>query len=213
MRIISKFRDYYDCIQRQDLDRTVLYLRKEEIEYHNNWDFPIIKCYDTWVDCSVIGFCGKIYPLVEIAGVNCFNINDAEKHIRKYYRKKEFIGWSSRKYDRHWGVRANCQDYERHFKWFSDNINTFKEVFLEKRCPIFLWEANDRWDTAQITWNPCLKSLNFQKIIPINQAYQEISMFMNNLGNPEKPIPKIDDVTMAEAKGFNKFSFRKDKSK
>jgi hypothetical protein len=29
---------------------------------------------------------------------------------------------------------------------------------------------------------------------------------------PNKPIPKIDDKTMAEIKGFDKFSFRKDKA-
>jgi hypothetical protein len=35
-------------------------------------------------------------------------------------------------------------------------------------------------------------------------------MFMNNMALPMKPIPVFDDVTMAESKGFNKFSFRKD---
>jgi hypothetical protein len=29
------------------------------------------------------------------------------------------------------------------------------------------------------------------------------------MASPEKPIPKIDDKTMAQAKGFDKFSFRK----
>lgn len=36
-------------------------------------------------------------------------------------------------------------------------------------------------------------------------------MWHNNLAMPEKPIPKIDDTTVLETKGFDKFSFRKGK--
>jgi hypothetical protein len=49
------------------------------------------------------------------------------------------------------------------------------------------------------------------KLFEPYQAYQEISMFVNNLAIPEKPIPKMSDEDMASIKGFDKFSFRKDK--
>ena len=45
------------------------------------------------------------------------------------------------------------------------------------------------------------------------QAFQEINMWMSNQAMPEKVIPEIDNKTMIEIKGFDKFSFRKDKSK
>jgi len=64
-----------------------------------------------------------------------------------------------------------------------------------------------------ICYNSRLKELDFAKIFNPIKAYQEITMFMNNLAVPIKPIPKISDVTMAEAKGFNKYSFRKDPTK
>ena len=38
-------------------------------------------------------------------------------------------------------------------------------------------------------------------------------MFISNLAVPLKPIPKIDDKTMAEIKGFDKWSFRKEPGK
>ena len=44
-------------------------------------------------------------------------------------------------------------------------------------------------------------------------SFQELFQWHSNLASPEKEIPYIDDKTMAEAKGFNKYSFRKDKSK
>ena len=43
-------------------------------------------------------------------------------------------------------------------------------------------------------------------------AYQELSMYLGNMAFPNKPIPTISDEVMAEIKGFNKFSFRKDKA-
>jgi len=48
------------------------------------------------------------------------------------------------------------------------------------------------------------------KIISPYQAFQEISMFIEMLGNPEKPIPQPSDDVMRDIKGFDKWSFRKE---
>lgn len=42
------------------------------------------------------------------------------------------------------------------------------------------------------------------------EVCQEVSRWLFNRTDTSRVIPNIDDVTMAEAKGFNKFSFRKD---
>jgi len=89
-----------------------------------------------------------------------------------------------------------------------------RELFEQERCPIFVAESHE---TDRITWkavgtitfNPCLKDYDFMRVFDPYQAFQEISMFMGNLAEPRKPIPAIDDKTMAEIKGFDKWSFRK----
>ena len=58
--------------------------------------------------------------------------------------------------------------------------------------------------------NAPLSDLDFAKVMPPYQAYQEIRMFLGNMAQPEKPIPQIDDETMVEIKGHGgKYSFRK----
>ena len=60
--------------------------------------------------------------------------------------------------------------------------------------------------------NGILKDFDFVKLFDPYQAFQELQMYLSNIAVPLKPIPEIDDVTMAEAKGFNKWSFRKERS-
>jgi hypothetical protein len=59
--------------------------------------------------------------------------------------------------------------------------------------------------------NDCLRPLGFMRVLEPYAAFQELFMWLANQARPLKPIPKIDDRTMAEAKGFDKFSFRKPK--
>ena len=43
-------------------------------------------------------------------------------------------------------------------------------------------------------------------------AYQNLSMWVNNQAQPIKPIPPMKDEDMVSIKGFDKYSFRKDKT-
>jgi hypothetical protein len=40
---------------------------------------------------------------------------------------------------------------------------------------------------------------------------QEITAWLYNYPVDSRPIPKIDDVTLAESKGYDKYSFRKER--
>ena len=63
MRIISKFRDYYDIGQGVGFDDTIMYLRKTKIlngeEELAKERFKHLRSGEL-----LLGFCGKIYPLV-----------------------------------------------------------------------------------------------------------------------------------------------------
>lgn len=85
IRIISDFKDYYDCMQAHGQDMTEVYMRRPEcVEYDrpvphwsksspgNFWPFPTIK--NTYSDRNrkfslvehIVGFCGKIYPVLHL---------------------------------------------------------------------------------------------------------------------------------------------------
>lgn len=68
-------------------------------------------------------------------------------------------------------------------------------------------------NSGHVFLNPNLTNVEFFRVVPAPQAYQAIRQWLSNQASPERPIPKIDDVTMAEAKGFDQFSFRKEARK
>jgi hypothetical protein len=220
MRIISDFHDYYDCGQKLDLDKQTLYIRKQQTEEHS-WIFPKINIwynYDPVFELSVLGFCGKLYPLFKLhapyPSINvlcCYKMEQIDSFIQTYY-KKEVIDqyFASPKYKH--AIRVmNRTDFEKFFKKWNLHVGKYEKhytkTFEEQRCPIFVINKDS------IHYNQQLKPLDFAKIFDPMKAYQEINMFMNNLAVPIKPIPKINDVTMAKVKGFDKYSFRKDPTK
>jgi len=57
-----------------------------------------------------------------------------------------------------------------------------------------------------------LDSINFKKLVPVYQAYQEIDMFLGGLTIPQKETLPISNEVKIVAHGFDKrHSFRKDK--
>lgn len=234
MRIISDFKDYYDCLQSYDQDRETLYIRKPKtIVYKKYDDCPFPKattCCFYWSKNSgvridvrqyIVGFCGKIYPILYMSNYKyleprelCFNLTDVNNFIRantneiqyKTYSDKRKQNFSFYRDDRQQGFKAFFEDCET-------KKSSYIRLFEDEHSPIFVAELNGEGHVNQLTFNTNLKPLEFYKLFNASQAYQEILMFFNNLAVPMKPIPKLDDVTMAESKGFDKYSFRKDKIK
>lgn len=227
MRIISDFHDYYDCGQKLDQDKQTLYIRKMREEQHS-WRFPILYNwgnYDPQFKILVIGFCGKLYPIFEIrtpyptfgvAFTYCYTIEQIDSFIQTYYRKDAIEQYfSTRKYNHRIRIIHRTEFVNFYKEWnlhYGEYYKFYNKVFEENKCPIFVINLNNNYDT-NILFNICLKEYNFVKIIDPITAYQEINMFINNLAIPSKPIPKVTDKAMAEIKGFNKYSFRKDPSR
>lgn len=66
---------------------------------------------------------------------------------------------------------------------------------------------------GELILNPQLSSYEFAKIKDPQTTYQSIEMFLSNIAHPNKPIPAISDRDMRDAKGFDKWSFRKESLK
>lgn len=201
MKIVSNFHDYYDSIQGTIFDKDVIYLRKEVgIGPWESWKYN--RYFNYGKDSIIVGFAGKIYR-----GLRCVvEKRNIIKYLWSWDKAKEFL--DEHKFDYTIGP---YYDYERVSKdWFGEvNIPQHKELFFKYNVPIF----GIGFPEYDIILNPCLKNVDFAKILEPYTAFQQLYQYMCNQASPEKPIPAIDDKTLAEAKGFDKFSFRKEKSK
>lgn len=241
MRIKSSFKDYYDCVQANDAERTTVYVRELKpsgIRGEIFWQFPKAPVGSSryrMVDSNItvvqqmIGFCGKIYPMLELTlhpkwageeykapvAVRCWSLEQVTEFMRTRLTEFEFEQYTNKE-KKYYRNRPFLQKTERRpaYQEFFEECERKKDAFLglfeAEHCPIFVATRHNVSEN-EITFNVMLKKYDFFRIFDVNTAYQEIVMFMNNLAVPMKPIPQLDDVTLAESKGFDKrYSFRQD---
>lgn len=222
-RIISDFHDYYDSVQNIAQDREKIYLRKI-VEKEINLDLPFVYSthYNAELDATghIIGFCGKIFPALKIkegkrAKISfeptiCFSLSDVDKLVEGHYRNRQIEDYYSEKYKRRNWSYPSHREFKKYFAEWELNKSKLNSLFLEHNAPIFILHQ-EKLRTQLLELNAQLKEWDFMKIFDPFQAFQELYMHFNNLAQPNKPIPFIDDKTMSEIKGFDRFSFRKDK--
>lgn len=218
MRIISKFHDYYDCIQRTGQDQSLLYLRnpseiiKEDYGGINWWagqrDYSFHK--------FTIGFCGRVYRGVRVAIDEfsshrpahitfCYSEDSIFNFLSENLKEKELVKYTEGEKKWRHSHRTDIIDY------FS-NTHTDNDLLHHFSYASPIWTRERVGNEMVITLNGQLKKFEFFRVLDPFQAFQELSMYLGGLAVPDKPLPKIDDKTMAEIKGFDKYSFRKDKS-
>ncbi len=207
------------------------------------WPFPLFQERYRWFgsrtplfSARIIGFCGKIYPVlvakhtpastcsckgcVERTAI-CHSIADIDAFVLANFREKMVQGYyitepKRRKY-RYWESDHWPSDYRQEAlaQWFSkieEARSKFEELFREHRTPVFVgYESGDR--SGKVVYNACLKEQEFFRVFQPQAAFQEIEMFFGGLAVPQRPIPEIPDKVMVGAKGFDKWSFRKEPRK
>ncbi len=238
MRIISDFKDYYDVGMGLGYDSDLVYKRfprEVEDKYRVPYTGPSDRYkYQYSMDYTpgIIGFCGKLYSFVTISmpadstGVRadpkiCYKIEEVDNWVENHFKNKTF-----EEYQEPINGKYTIWDKSRTWKgpyrkWLTDQLafsgienQDYAKIFEEQYSPIF-FAGRQRWDAEKkryhrpLVFDGCLKDFEFFRVMDPYQTFQQIAMFMGNLAAPEKPIPELDDVTMAEIKGFNKESFRK----
>ena len=99
-------------------------------------------------------------------------------------------------------VKHFFKDLYSHFKFLESFSKRFK-------VPYFVMSPIPRY----LLINPKLSEIDFPKLMPPEQAYQMIEMYLFNtlMIETTKPVPVGDDKVIAASKGFtSKYSFRKE---
>lgn len=228
MLIISKFHDYYDSALVEGVDKTIVYERKEyEIEYPSEFTetsrlgykramFDHNSASDISPSIKVVGFCGKLYPVIE-------------KHVGYYeyeyfYTFDDFVKSMNadelKSYERNnnYGLdrASRLKKLENSFNLKLEFCNKdFEKFFIDNKivCFVNTYNASERKQTLLV--NCCLKDYKFYKIIDPFTSFQDIMMYISGvLGTPNSPMVEISDELRIERHGFDKkISFRKPPSK
>lgn len=214
MRLHSDFHDYYDNAVGYGIDNNVHYNRfTKEVEIHikSQFDFPFHK------RPYLLGFCGKIYPLIEIKKYD--RKYDEEYDLEGFKLLETFYAYSYEEYklkQSEWSEYANTSeysDYSRELKlkqFFIDWDYQSDDVFLEYKVPIWIVKLERGMNNGWL--NPRLKDYGFNRIKDSFTAFQDISMYLSNILVEQKEIAKIEDKFRIEQHGFDlKKSFRKEK--
>lgn len=229
MKIIDgqKRHDYYDIGLGLGHDDSIIYIREpKDIEY-SNWKLPNVKYRFETIH---VGFCGKIYPAIlfnathnekPIIGI-CYNIEEVDKFVHTYLNKRDVEQYDAPEknkyraryfftpeyYRPYWGRKAFVTSFEK-MNEARENSH-YTKIFKEHNTPIFV--VNPPKNKIHI--NCLLKPWEFYRVFDPYSAFQEISMYVGGVLLASTPnIPTVSDEIRAESHGFDKFSFRKEKTK
>ena len=225
MKLHSDFHDYYDTAVGYGIDEKVHYNRFRRTVEKNlvlDLDAPRVRHGNTFL----LGFCGEIYPFIQI-------IERGEdrkpKHFYYLYSYEEYFDRALQTesviehiiFNLHWSRQRESEkeikkgltkllSKERVKSFFTDWRKRDDTLFLEHRVPVWLLDL-DIFD-RQITLNPKLSELDFERLKDAHAAFQEISTYLANILVEQKETAPIEDRYRIEQHGFDsKTSFRREK--
>ena len=228
MRILSKFHDYYDSAMAHGVDRSLVYARETKVTaldlFHHPFLAPCefhhvgIRC-EYKISAFLLVIAGKTHP-----GLRCERLAGpwvTEPEVRHIYVKEQAHALLAE-----WGL-AHLSPEEtklsrRRFFYHSKTLDhVFAPIAPEVAKAIGDWAVRDKvvlahisprrdWrGVVEVSLNPCLKDLEFFRVMDAFATFQELSAWIGGVltNNPE-PIPVSDKVRIQQ-RGFDEWSFRK----
>lgn len=215
MKLHTNFRDYYDHAIGYGIDEKVHYNRRTaeaEISVRSKADFP-----PDWINSHLLGFCGKIYPVVRLDKLNVAihdSDHDEESRIVDTFYAYSFA--EAREKADEWDELCDgfwCSNDAERLKikqFYQDWSFDDDQVFLEHKTPCRILRLDKNQKTGLI--NPPLKDYGFDRIKDGFAAFQDISMYLANILVEQKETAAVEDKFRIEQHGFDlKKSFRKEK--
>lgn len=226
MRIISKFRDYYDPVQAHGADPNLVYRRATSEQIVEARLFPSaffeekhreVPYLRPWrLSLAYLCFCGKSYAYLFFEGLAYSTGTElleayrarAREHpeVRDYSHNVEALLDIDRKSKRPYHEFLTSLVSSRR----GESIGP--ELFRKLGAPVLLVHRCGNWTTTEywIKINPCLSDFRFYQLFDPFAAYQELAMYLGNeLAQPDiAPQTVGSDKDLAKAKGFDDQSFR-----
>jgi hypothetical protein len=227
VRIISPFHDFYDAIQKTGQDRSVLYLRRPvevELSYtalptFGYTDYYHLRQYRLDIAQHFVGFCGTLYPALRLS-ISLLTFGHDVEYVA--YDADQATAWLAENLPKSAATHlyeSNKRDrwyrcYPRHHHFVEAFSKAHEDapvdLFEQFNAPIFVASSKPTGRDWNVVVNGVLKDLEFYRIKPPQQAFQDLAMWVGGRAQPMKPAPPVSDVVMAEAKGFDRWSFRKE---
>lgn len=239
MRIISKFKDYYDSCTALGFDKSLVWVREQQTCPANNTFFkelPYPSLYGftagtatggihVGLSSKIVLFCGKLVPCIIATELEPGKVTQGA--IRKVFFCVDSFAAYVEKFGKNMShvVRSRFWD-EEHFKG-TEGLRRWFDILPQHEKKALDWSINNRvvcavyphreegalpHSEALIQLNPTLKYLEFFKAYPPTSAFQEVSMFVGGVLPKSTAMPiQISDKDRIAQHGFDKHSFRKQK--
>lgn len=234
MKIISKFKDFYDAISHQYLDKGIVFLRTCRIMQVPKKDLPKLETFEIkdptkeityYFSLEIVGFCGKFYPVVVVTTSSeeikfevfrkdlkgFYDIDDLTEYVIKngipigVKSKYGFYRWSSL----YFRYGETLEGMDRFFKSTKD-FGKLEDIFRTHNAPSFVLRETPRPRKEQLILNPMLKNYSFVKVKDPFSAHQELYQYVGGfLNQPVREMIQISDKDKIHKHGFDKWSFRK----
>lgn len=172
----------------------------------------------------------------------CHTLEECDAFVESHFKAKQVASYMEPK-KHSWRDKNRIDATHKGLAEFFEKCRleqeNFLPLFVDNGCPVFVaCYGSSRHEGATIVYhgrrvdpersddnakvvkrtsycgNVCLKDLDFFRIVPTEQAFQEIWQYIGGvlgLNNPHVPVP--DDETMRDIKGFNDWSFKKEPTK
>jgi hypothetical protein len=223
MLIISDYKDYYDGVANNGIDKSVVYKRKmetipyadEEIKFFYR-DIESSNKKTITVRTFLLGFCGKIYPVAHFSYhySAVFPEETSRDEDITFYNHEELITylkgrnmWTPKKH--RFAARIYREKYLE--KWlisfFINDYSSLLPLFQLKKVPVF--KIKDKLGKTELTLNCPLKDVGFFTQEDSFQCFQKIQTYLSEVLIEPKPMIEISDKDRLMSKGFDKdWSFR-----
>ena len=231
MKIISKFKDFYDPVAyAMGVDSELMYIRKtggldkDETEalgiekhvrieigsYGDPRPYPGDKkklIYE--ISTFFVGFCGKTYHGIRVDTYTS-KLGIGRSFDHEYYYGEDAKNFL-KKFD-------NTNRYWRHLRAkAAEDFQFPQELFSEHNVPVFLgeYERGEVHPDFVVYTNPNLSEVKFVKVIDPYTAFQELSMYLGGVLRKQEPdMVEVSEKDKLLQHGFDpKYSFRKEPGK
>lgn len=219
MKIISDFKDYYDSVSGQYLDKEVKFIRKTSSLEISPKDLPRLEFLHSRtftsdkVALGIVGFCGSYFPFVsvedEVSKNYFYNIEDvlAYHADNNLFARGFFYTFS--------GYSCTEKGITSFFK-SRENYPKLDGFFRKYNTPYFILEPLFRSAGTKYTLRilPILRKFSFVKVKNPYSAHQEIYQYLTGgfLDTSTRPMVTISDKDKIHKHGYDKWSFRKQKN-